>query len=112
MPKFGDYYVVEFRIPVKVDSVNSVQEAVSFAGQICENLYGFRPDNWYARIFQYSTGDAKVGHIKEYFYNPNSSTYREITKNISYFNELSHKGLSPDNQKNPDIIIKSLLEEN
>lgn len=114
MPKYGDYFVVEFRLPIRVDSVGTVQEATTYANRICENLYGFKPDNWYARIFQYSTqtNDGEVGHIKEFFYNPNSSSYREITKNIGYFNELAHKGLTPDNEKNNDPIMKKLLEEN
>jgi hypothetical protein len=112
MPKFGEYYIVEFRIPIKVDSVNSVQEAVSRAGQMCENQFGFKPNNWYARIFQYVTGVREIGHVKEFFYNPNSSTYREITKNISYFNELVHKGLSPDSEKNNNSIMQALIEEN
>jgi hypothetical protein len=112
MPKFGEYFVVEFRLPIKVDSVNSVQEAVSHAKQICENQFGFKPNNWYARIFEYATGTNEIGHVNEYFYNPNSATYREITKNIDYFNELVHKGLSLDTEKNNEIIIKTLLEEN
>jgi len=39
------------------------------------------------------------GHIKEYFYNPNSSSYREITKNILYFNELVQKGLTIEEEQ-------------
>ena len=94
MPKFNKYFVVEFRYPIKVDNVNSVQEAVSMAAQICEKEFGFKPRNWNSRIFEYSTEKNEEGHIKEYFYNPNSSTYREITKNILYFNELVEKGLT------------------
>lgn len=112
MPKFDDYYVVEFRIPLKIDIANSVQEAVSIAGQICKDQYGFKPDNWYARIFQYTTGDSNIGHIKEYFYNPNSSSFREITKNIEYFNETVRKGMTLDERRNSKLIIKTLLEEN
>jgi len=114
VPKYGDYFIVEFRLPIRVDSVTTVQEAATYANRICENLYGFKPDNWYARIFQYSTQSRgeEIGHIKEYFYNPNSSSYREITKNIAYFNELAHKGLSPDDKSNNDPIMKTLLEGN
>lgn len=112
MPKYGNYFVVEFRFPIQVDTVNTIQEALSIAGQICENQHGFKPDNWYARIFEYTTGSEEIGHVREYFYNPHSATHREITKNIEYFNELVHKGLSPDVKKNNKKIIKTLLEEN
>jgi hypothetical protein len=94
MPKFDQYYIVEFRLPIKVDSIQSVQEAVSRAKQMCENEFGFKPDNWNARVFEYSTGQSTIGTLKEYFYNPNSSNYREITKNVSYFNDLVEKGMS------------------
>ena len=94
MPKFDQYYIVEFRMPIKVESVSSVQEAVSRAKQMCENQFGFKPDNWNARVFEYSTGINITGHVKEYFYNPNSSHYREITKNMEYFNDLVKKGMT------------------
>lgn len=96
MPKFDQYYIVEFRLPIKVESVTSVQEAVSRAKQMCENQFDFRPENWNARIFEYSTGINVVGNVKEYFYNPNSSNYREITKNVEYFNDLVKKGMTID----------------
>ena len=94
MPRFDQYYIVEFRMPIKIDSVSSVQEAVSRAKQMCENQFGFKPDNWNARVFEYSTGLDVTGHVKEYFYNPNSSSYREITKNTEYFNDLVKKGMT------------------
>ena len=112
MPKYGNYFVVEFRFPIQVDTVNSVQEALSIAGQICENQHGFKPDNWYARIFEYTTGDSAIGHVNEYFYNPHSATYRETKKNVEYFADLVHKGLSPDDKKNNKKIMKGLMEEN
>ena len=45
-------------------------------------------------MFEYSTGINITGHVKEYFYNPNSSHYREITKNMEYFNDLVKKGMT------------------
>ena len=51
MPKFNKYFVVEFRYPIKVDNVNSVQEAVSLAAQICEKEFGIKPKNLFSRIF-------------------------------------------------------------
>ena len=111
MPKFGNYFVVEFRFPIQVDTVNTVKEALSIAGQICKDQHGFKPDNWYARIFEYTTGDSVTGHVREYFYNPHSSTYREITKNVEYFTKLVNENLSPDDKKNKKKIINNLLEE-
>jgi hypothetical protein len=112
MPKFGNYFVVEFRLPIQIDTVNTVEEALSIAGQICKDQHGFKPDNWYARIFEYTTGSSEIGHVREHFYNPHSATHREITKNVEYFNELVHKGLTLDDKKNKSKIIKTLLEEN
>lgn len=96
MPKHNEYFIVEYRIPIKIDSVKSVQEAVSLAGQVFMNSHGFKPENWNARVFKYSTDSSSVGHVSEYFYNPNSATYREITKNIAYHSDLVSKGISPE----------------
>lgn len=96
MPKHNEYFIVEYRFPIKIDSVNSVQEAVSMASQVFQNQFGFKPDNWNARIFQYSTDANASGHSKEFFYNPNSATSREITKNIAYHSELVAQGITPE----------------
>jgi hypothetical protein len=97
MPRYDQYYIVEFRVPIKVESVSSIQEAMSRAHKICQNQHGFRLDNWFARIFEYSTADNVAGPVKEYFYNPHSVSYRELTKNIEYFTDLVKKGeLPPD----------------
>ena len=96
MPRYENYFVVEFRFPVMVEDVSTVAEAVSKANRICERVHGFKPTNWFARIFEYSTREKNPGLAKEYFYNPNSSTYREITKNIKFFSELDGKGISVD----------------
>lgn len=95
MPKFDNYYIVEFRIPIRVDDVDNVMSAVSIANRICERQHGFKPANWFARIFEYTVGEKTVGHVREYFYNPNSSTSREIEKNIGYHNDLIKRGEVP-----------------
>jgi len=95
MPKFRKYYVVEYRIPIEIEDADSIQKAASMAKRICERQYGFNPDNWYARIFEYSSGENQDGVVSEYFYNPNSSNFREITKNIGYHKELIEKGIDP-----------------
>lgn len=96
MPKFDNYFVVEFRIPIRVDDSSSVHEAISKANRICQRQHGFKPDNWYARVFEYTTGEDVAGPFKEYFYNPYSATYREITKNHGYHNDMIKAGLSPE----------------
>lgn len=116
MPKYKNYYVVEYRLPIVVEDINSVQEATTRAKRICENKFGFNPDNWYARIFEYSIQNTGQGPIKEYFYNPNSSTYREIESNIGYHNDLVSRGEKPfefDITKDPFDMseIKEILEE-
>ena len=73
MPKFDNYYIVEYRYAIRIDDTSTVMEAVSKANRICERQHGFKPDNWFARIFEYTVGEKVAGHIKEYFYNPNSS---------------------------------------
>lgn len=108
MPKFENYFVVEFRFPVIVEDVSTVAEAVSKANRICERVHGFKPTNWFARIFEYSTRQKNPGLAKEYFYNPNSSTYREITKNIKFFNDLNEKGLSIEDVFDYESLISKV----
>lgn len=108
MPKFDNYYIVEYRYAIRIDDTATVMEAMSKANRICERQHGFKPDNWYARIFEYSVGEKVIGHVKEYFYNPNSATSREITKNIGHHNDLVSRGEVP-----ADIIElnKKMIEE-
>ena len=102
MPKHNEYFIVEYRFPIKIESVKSVQEAMSMASQVFQNQYGFKPDNWNARIFQYSTDSNVSGYVKEFFYNPNSATHREITKNIAYHADLIAKGELPEGIEKDD----------
>lgn len=99
MPRHTEYFIVEYRFPVRIDTVSSVQEAVSMASQAFQNQFGFKPENWNARIFQYSTDSNVSGYVKEFFYNPNSATYREITKNVAYHADLIAKGELPEGAK-------------
>lgn len=108
MPKFESYYVIEFRFPIKVEDTSSVPEAVSKAKRMCERIFGFKPDNWFARIFEYSTRQKNPGTVKEYFYNPNSSSFREITKNMGYFSQLVKDGKNPEDVHNYDEVFNSL----
>jgi len=108
MPKYENYFVVEFRFPVIIEDVSSVAEAVSKGDRICERVHGFKPTNWFARIFEYSTRSKSPGLSKEYFYNPNSSTYREIVKNINLFNELNHHNLSIEDLHDYETLISKV----
>lgn len=108
MPRYENYFVVEFRFPVIVEDVSSPAEAVSKANRICERVHGFKPTNWFARIFEYSTRQKQPGLAKEYFYNPNSSTYREITKNIKFFNDLNELGMSPEDVFDYESLISKV----
>ena len=104
LPKHNEYFIVEYRFPIKIESVNSVQEAMSMASRVFSNQFGFKPDNWNARIFQYSTDSNVSGYVKEFFYNPNSSSYREITKNIAYHSDLIAKGEVPEGFKKEEDV--------
>lgn len=108
MPKYESYFVVEFRFPITVEDVSSPAEAVSRASRICERVHGFKPTNWFARIFEYSTRQKNPGLAKEYFYNPNSSTYREIQKNIGFFNDLHLQGRSVEDVFDYESLISKV----
>jgi len=95
MPKHKKYFVVEFRLPFEVQDVDSVQVAMNRAKLMCENMFDFIPDNWFARVFEYVTDDQISGPAKEYFYNPNSASFREIEKNIGYHNDYVKNGIDP-----------------
>lgn len=109
MPKFDKYYVVEYRFPILVEQVDTPIEATSKAARMCERMFGFKPDNWYARIFEYTTGEKETGPVKEHFYNPSSSSVREIEKNIGYFNDLIEKGVTPEDLIDPDKVAKKAI---
>jgi hypothetical protein len=110
MPKFDSYYIVEFRVPIRVSDAGSIPEAVSQANRICERQHGFKPDNWYARIFEYTSGDGGAGPFREYFYNPNSATHREVEKNLGYHSDLIKQGIDPEDSFDYDHL-EDILEK-
>lgn len=74
VPKYKKYFIVEYRIPIQVDDIDTVHEAASRAKKIFNRLFGISPDNWFARVFEYSSEQEEPGPMKEYFYNPNSTS--------------------------------------
>jgi hypothetical protein len=102
MPKYQKYFIVEYRIPIKIEDVETVAEAVSRAKKIIDRQHGISPDNWFARIFEYSIESEDGGPAVEYFYNPNSTSFREITKNIGYHNDMVEKGIDPTKEEDDE----------
>ena len=95
MPAQKKYYIVEYRYAVRVDDKTDVTSAISKANVIAERKFGFRPKNWYARIFEYAGGVDEVGVTAEYFYNTHSVSYREVDRNWESHKEMIEKGSEP-----------------
>ena len=53
--------------------------------------FGFKPDNWYARVFKYGASTTEVGPLEEYFYNPTGSKMRQIDKNDEEHGRMFHE---------------------
>tara|TARA_B100000902_G_scaffold391752_1_gene442958 strand:- start:6998 stop:7330 length:333 start_codon:yes stop_codon:yes gene_type:complete len=102
MASYEDYYIVEYRYAVKVPANNSNKNtpmlAVSTANSICERTHGFRPNNWFARVFKYSSKDGVPGVDKEYFYNPHGVTIREVDANWLDHEEILKNNLEKENE--------------
>ena len=92
MASYEDYYIVEYRyavkVPVDLKNKNMPIMAVSTANSICERTYGFRPNNWFARVFKYSSKDGTPGVDEEYFYNPHGVTIRKVDANWQSHEEI------------------------
>lgn len=93
------YYVVEFRFPLEIRSASSPEEAARKASQKCESKFGFRPHNWYARVFEYAGDDKNLGVTAEYFSSPGGTVFREIEKNFNIHDEYVEKGIDPSKKE-------------
>lgn len=84
MAQDKSYFVVEFRFPfeIKGQHAKSPETAVEEGRKLFEQSYGFFPDRWMARIFEFSVGEGKVGAQAEYFFSPTGLQMKEINKNI------------------------------
>ena len=111
VPKYKKYFIVEYRIPIQVDDIDTIHEATSRAKKIFNRLFGISPDNWFARVFEYSSEQEEPGPMKEYFYNPNSTSFREITKNIGYHQDLVDRGVDPTSIGDPEKLVKELEDD-
>tara|TARA_Y100001951_G_C11258489_1_gene250961 strand:+ start:587 stop:889 length:303 start_codon:yes stop_codon:yes gene_type:complete len=96
MPVHGKYYVIEYRYAVRVDGENNVMAAITKANEMVQKTHGFRPKNWFARIFEYFGGVDEVGPTNEYFYNPHSVSYRKIDSNWETHAEIVKNGENND----------------
>ena len=92
MPVHGRYYIIEYRYAVRIDGESNVMAAITKANEKCEKIYGFRPKNWFARIFEYFGGVDEVGPTNEYFYNPHNTSYRKIDTNWTSHDEIIKNG--------------------
>ena len=88
--------VIEYRYAVRIDGESNVMAAITKANEKCEKIYGFRPKNWFARIFEYFGGVDEVGPTNEYFYNPHSVSYRKIDSNWETHAEIVKDGENND----------------
>ncbi|MBO37260.1 MAG: hypothetical protein CL612_05455 [Anaerolineaceae bacterium] len=96
MPAHGKYYVIEYRYAIQIKDANNVMSAVAKANEIAEQKFGFRPKNWFARIFEYFGGPDETGPSNEYFYNPHSVSYRKVDTNWESHQELIKNGEEPN----------------
>ncbi|MAG73894.1 hypothetical protein CL620_06270 [archaeon] len=98
MPPKKKYYIVEYRYAIRVDGISDVESAMSRSNSIAERKFGFRPENWFARIFEYAGGVDDIGPTAEFFYNPHSHSYREVTRNWESHMDMIKKGESPNDK--------------
>ena len=96
MPAHHKYYIVEYRYAVRVDGESNVMAAITKANEMCEKTFGFRPKNWFARIFEYFGGLDDAGPTAEYFYNPHNTSHRKIDQNWTSHEEIIKTGENDD----------------
>ena len=96
MPAQNKYYIVEYRYATRVDGKQNVMSAITEANEMCEKTHGFRPKNWFARIFEYFGGVDETGPTNEYFYNPHNTSYRKIDANWTSHDEIIKNGEDND----------------
>jgi hypothetical protein len=84
----NEYYVVEFRLPILISSADSPKDAAEKAKKELRDELGVDLSSWYARVFEYQTGE--TGDMIEYFSNPNGSEFKRIDQNVKEHEDLTH----------------------
>jgi len=78
------YWIVEFRFPIEITKADGVDDAARIASRMMENQFGFSPQNWFARVFEYDPTITVDGPLSEWFYNPQGSKSFEIAHHEGY----------------------------
>jgi 8-oxo-dGTP pyrophosphatase MutT (NUDIX family) len=89
------HYVVEFRLPVEIDS-DSPKEAAMMARRRLEEQTGLDIGSWYTRVFEYGETENEIGVIGEYFFSPGGIGIREISQNLDKHKEIIKNGTDSD----------------
>jgi hypothetical protein len=84
-------YVVEFRLPLEIDS-SSPKEAAMIARRRLEEQTGLDISSWYTRVFEYGETESDIGVVAEWFFSPGGLVAREVTQNIHKHEELIENG--------------------
>lgn len=92
------YWVVEYRYAVTVTDGDSPEEAAGEAAELIKKEFGFRPNNWNARVFEYGASTTVVGPLAEYFCNPNGTKFRKLDQNDLEHGRMYHDNLQKDNE--------------
>lgn len=76
-----NYFIVEFRFPYEIRGEEDAKKAAEKAQQEFSDQYGFFPDLWKTRVFEFENSEGSVGPQKEFFFSPTGTTMKEISKN-------------------------------
>ena len=85
------YFIVEFRFPFEIKTAKDAKAAADKAQEHFSEQYGFIPDLWNARIFEFTFAEGSFGPQNEYFFSPTGMTMKEISKNILPHLEMIEK---------------------
>ena len=91
-----NYWVVEYRYAVTIAEGDSPESVVAEAAEVIKKEFGFRPNNWNARVFEYGASTTVVGPLAEYFCNPNGTKFRKLDQNDVEHGRMYHDKLEKD----------------
>jgi len=88
MSKKG-YWIVEYRLPIFIEDAEDAKDATQKASKEISRETGVDVSNWFARVFEYGTGELEdVGVQEEYFFNPTGVSVRVIEQNHAEHDEI------------------------